>query len=116
MFIYVLSDCNIITGVFSNIDEVEKQYKKIYKNNSPLFTVKLKRFILDNCENSIDLSYMLDNWCDVQTQTKSGIQNVKNFKLDSNYANYMLKQQEFECEYCNGSDCQEGCVNDNCFD
>ncbi|NDA63904.1 MAG: hypothetical protein EBX50_18030, partial [Chitinophagia bacterium] len=116
-------DCNIITGVFSNIGEVEKQYKKIYKNNEPLFTVKLKRFILDKCESSIDLSYMLDNWSrpdSVQDRatglaTQNNI-NIKNFKLNSDDANYMLKQQEFECEYCNGSDCQDGCVNDNCFD
>lgn len=121
MFIYILSDCNTIIGVFSNLNETEKQYKKIYKNNNQLFTVKLKRFTLDNdCEKSIDLTYMLHNWSndndsdnDDNNSNLSLNNNIKNIKYDLQHANYMLKRQEFECEYCYGSHCYDGCVNDN---
>lgn len=96
MFVYILSNTNQTLGVFSTLFAAQKYYSTLYRDNTPLFHVKLEEFTLNGVSGK-DMSLFL----------KEGYSSVTN---SSPYDKFM---DVYECEYCGGEDCRDGCVNDN---
>jgi len=142
----MLSNTNQTLGVFSTLFAAQKYYSTLYRDNTPLFHVKLEEFTLNGISGKDMSSFLKEGYSSVTNSSPYGKAQVRRqgafndaeavigrqgtkivlgpptsqvLQIRKPVQPKILESRQFgfmdvyECDYCGGEDCRDGCVNYN---